>query len=387
MKRIAILGSTGSIGQNALKVASHLKDRMRVVALAARENIDLLEQQIHAFHPFLVAVYNVEKARELQKRVPHCTVLGGMEGLQAVASFSEADFVVSAIAGTLGLQPTIAAIQAGKDVGLANKEALVSGGALVMKLVKEKGVQLLPIDSEHSAIFQCLKNEPTKSIDRIVLTSSGGPFRTFTDEQLQMVSVEQALKHPTWKMGPKVTIDSSTLMNKGLEVIEAYWLFNVPLDKIEVIIHPQSIIHSMVEFVDQSILAQMGEPNMIVPIQYAMTYPDRYPGLLKRFDFLKNSVLQFFIPDQNKFRCLYLAYEAIRRGGSLPCYMNAANEILVQRFLNREIGWKEIGSCLERLMLQHKIEKIDSLETILAVDTLAREEASRCEIESSLSLG
>lgn len=375
MKRVSILGSTGSIGQNAIKVARHLKDDIQIVALAARENIELLEQQIHEFHPQLVAVYDLQKAQELQKRVPHCPIIGGMEGLLAVASLQQADFVVSAIAGTLGLQPTMAAIQAGKDVGLANKEALVSGGELVIKAVKEKGVKLIPIDSEHSAIFQALNGECVKDVERILLTASGGPFRNFTEEQLENITVEQALCHPTWKMGPKVTIDSSTLMNKGLEIIEAYWLFNVEIDRIEVVIHPQSIIHSMVEFVDYSILAQMGEPNMMVPIQYAMTYPKRYPGLLKRFDFLKNSVLQFHIPDQKKFRCLALAYEAIRQGGSMPCYMNAANEVLVQRFLNKEISWKEIGTGLEELMQQHSVQTVDSIEAILAIDKLAREEA------------
>lgn len=361
MKSISILGSTGSIGQNALNVARHLPAELKVVALAARENIDLLEKQALEFHPALIAVYREDKALELQGRLPHITVLGGMEGLKAVASYSAADMVVSAIAGTLGLQPTLEAIKAGKDIALANKEALVSGGSLVMKLVKEKGVNLLPIDSEHSAIFQCLKNEKKGAINRIVLTSSGGPFRNSSEEQLKEVTVEKALNHPTWKMGPKVTIDSSTLMNKGLEVIEAYWLFNLPLDKIEVIIHPQSIIHSLVEFQDFSILAQMGVPNMIVPIQYALTYPDRFPGMLEPFDFVKQGKLEFFKPDLTKFRCLGLAYEAIREGGSMPCFMNAANEMLVQRFLKREIAWKDIGVQLERMMDSHKTIPVDSL--------------------------
>lgn len=381
MKRIAILGSTGSIGQNALKVARHLRDTIEVVALAARANIDLLEQQAKEFHPALIAVYECDQALELKKRLPDCCVLGGMEGLQAVAAYAEADMVISAIAGTMGLQPTIAAIEAGKDIGLANKEVLVSGGALIMRLVKEKGGQLLPIDSEHSALFQCLKNEKKEAIERLILTASGGPFRNFTEEQFAHITVEQALNHPTWKMGPKVTVDCSTLMNKGLEVIEACWLFNVNVDKIEVVIHPQSLIHSLVEFVDQSMLAQMGEPNMIVPIQYAMTYPTRYPGMLKRFDFLKHATLQFLMPDQTKFRCLALAYESMRQGGSLPCYMNAANEVLVERFLNKEMSWKEIGIQLDHLMQQHNVVQVDSLEAILAIDALAREEA-RCKVNS-----
>lgn len=380
MKNISILGSTGSIGRNTLNVVRHLKGRFRVVALAARENIDLLEQQAQEFQPLIIGVYCHEKARLLQKRLPGQTIIAGMEGLKAVAACREAEMVISAIAGTLGLQPTIEAILAGKSIGLANKEALVSGGALVMRLVKEKGVSLLPIDSEHSAIFQCLNGEKSSTINRIILTSSGGPFRTWTNEQLEHVAVEQALNHPTWKMGPKVTIDSSTLMNKGLEIIEARWLFDLPVDKIEVIIHPQSIIHSLVEFNDFSMLAQMGVPSMIVPIQYAMTYPERHPGMLQPFDFVKHAKLEFFEPDFSKFRCLALAYEAIRRGGSLPCYMNAANEVLVERFLAGEIGWNEIGIELERLMAQHDVQAIDTLDGILAVDAQAREEAKKFEI-------
>jgi 1-deoxy-D-xylulose-5-phosphate reductoisomerase len=290
--------------------------------------------------------------------------------------------VISAIAGTLGLQPTVAAIQAQKQIGLANKEALVSGGDFMMKQAKQRGVSIIPIDSEHSAIFQCLNGEKSQNIRRVILTSSGGPFRSWSEEQLEQVTVEQALQHPTWKMGPKVTIDSSTLMNKGLELIEAKWLFDLTLEQIEVVIHPQSIIHSLVEFVDGSMMAQMSEPSMIIPIQYAMTYPERCCGMLKPFDFLKNGILQFFIPDQRKFRCLALAFEAIRQGGSLPCYMNAANEVLVQRFLKKEISWKEIGIKLEELMSQHEVVPVDSLDTILAIDALAREEASRYEITS-----
>jgi 1-deoxy-D-xylulose-5-phosphate reductoisomerase len=376
MKKIAILGSTGSIGCNTLKIIRHLRDQFEVTALAVKDNIDLLEQQILEFHPSIVAVYNSNKACELQKRVPHCTVLAGKEGLRSVASLPATEMVISAIAGTLGLEPTVAAIQAGKDIGLANKEVLVSGGALIMRLVHEHGVNLIPIDSEHSAIFQCLQGQSQKAIQRIILTSSGGPFRYFTNEQLEHITTDQALNHPTWRMGPKVTIDSSTLMNKGLEVIEAYWLFGVHIEQIQVVIHPQSIIHSLVEFIDGSILAQMGEPTMLTPIQYALTYPERYPGLLKPFDFLQHNVLQFSIPDVAKFRCLDLAYEALRQGGTLPCYMNAANEILVQRFLKREISWKQIAQQLESLMMRHKVESVDRLETILMTDTIAREEAS-----------
>lgn len=377
MKKLSLLGSTGSIGCNTLNIVRHLKSQFQVVALAARENIDLLERQAREFQPLIIAVYQPDKARELQKRLPGQTILSGMDGLKAVAACQEAELVISAIAGTLGLQPTIEAILAGKDVGLANKEALVSGGALVMRLVKENGTELLPIDSEHSAIFQCLNGERKSAVRRIILTSSGGPFRGWSKEQLERVTVEQALHHPTWKMGPKVTIDSSTLMNKGLEVIEAHWLFNMEMDKIDVIIHPQSIIHSLVEFCDGSMLAQMGAPSMIVPIQYAMTYPERSPGLLEPFDFMKHAKLEFFKPDLATFQCLSLAYEAIRRGGSLPCFMNAANEILVERFLAREISWMDIGIQLENLMNQHHVQPVDTLEDILAIDAQAREEAAK----------
>lgn len=376
MKKIAILGSTGSIGESTLRVIRHLKKEFTVTALAAKSNIDLLESQAKEFQPQLIAVFDEDKALELKKRLPNIKVVAGMDGLKEVAAQSSADFVVSAMSGTLGLVPTVAAIQAGKNIGLANKEALVSGGALVMRLAKEKGIQLLPIDSEHSAIFQCLNGEKQAEVNRIIITASGGPFRNFTTEQLASVTVDQALCHPTWKMGPKVTIDSSTLMNKGLEVIEAHWLFNMPIEKIEVIVHPQSIIHSMVEYTDGSIIAQMGEPSMIVPIQYALTYPHRRPGLLPKFDFIKNNTLQFYPPDLLKFPCLRLAFEAIKKGGSLSCYMNAANEILVHQCLARKISWQDIPRKLEALMSNHSITPINSLQDALAIDALARQEAA-----------
>lgn len=376
MKNIALLGSTGSVGTSTLQVARHLKGEVKVVALAAKGNTDLLERQVREFSPGCVAVFDQEKARELQKRVPHTPVLVGMEGLEAVACYREADLVVSAIAGTAGLRPTIAAIQAGKHIALANKEVLVSAGALVTSLAREKGVELIPVDSEHSAIFQCLKGSAKGEIRRLILTSSGGPFREWKQEQLQSVTVEKALSHPTWKMGPKVTIDSSTLMNKGLEVIEAYWLFGVPVTDIQVVIHPQSVIHSLLEFIDGSILAQMSEPSMTIPIQYALTHPRRLEGEMKPFDFMKHSTLQFFEPDAHKFRCLGLAYEALRQGGSLPGYMNAANEVLVGRFLNRQLSWDGIAIQLERLMERHCRREVSNLQEILAIDEEARREAS-----------
>lgn len=378
MKKIAIIGSTGSIGENTLKIAKHLKEEIKVVALAAKSNIDLLEKQAKEFHPELIAVYDKDKALELKKRLPGIEVIGGMEGVVAVATHSNVNFVVSAMTGTLGLIPTLSAIESGKDVGLANKEALVSGGALVMQLVKEKNVRLLPIDSEHSAIFQCLSGEKDSPIRRLILTSSGGPFRQLSKEELSKVSVDEALRHPTWVMGPKVTIDSSTLMNKGLEVIEAHFLFNMPVDQIDVVIHPQSIIHSMVEFTDNSIMAQMGVPSMIVPIQYALTYPKRKEGMMPPFDFVKHNQLQFFMPDLEKFRCLRLAYDAARAGGSLTCYMNAANEVLVNRCLERQISWNEIATKLDSLMSRHSIIKISSIDDVLAIDELGRRQAVNC---------
>lgn len=376
MRKLAILGSTGSIGKNCLAVARHLgKEIVSVGALAARSNIDLLEQQAREFSPQFVAVYDVEQAYALQRRMPEIPVLGGMEGLKAVATYEKANLVISAISGAIGLAPTVEAIKAKKNIGFANKEVLVSGGEMVMSLVRQYGIELIPIDSELTAIFQCLKGDPSKVVKRLLITASGGPFRNYTTEQLQSVTVDHALNHPNYRMGPKVTIDSSTLMNKGLEMIEAHWLFQVPLKNIEVVVHPQQIIHSMVEFIDNSMLAQMCEPDMLVPIQYAITYPERYQGSLAPFDFVKNPTLQFSLPDLNKFRCLKLAYEAIRSGGSMPCYMNAANEILVHKFLKKEIAWNEIATKLEHLMSRHNIISINSLDDVFSIDQLARQEA------------
>lgn len=383
MKKIALLGSTGSIGRNVLNVARHQAPEFRVVALAAKGgNLELLEEQAIEFKPDLIAVYDEEKAKILQKKLPHIPILTGEEGLVAVAVHEEAEMLVSAMSGTIGLKPTIAAIQAKKQIALANKEVLVSGGELVMRLVRENKVFLVPIDSEHSAIFQCLNGEKKAAVNRIILTASGGPFRLFKESQLKEITVDQALNHPTWKMGKKVTIDSSTLMNKGLEVIEAYWLFGVELEKIEVVIHPQSIIHSMVEFQDGSIMAQMGRPDMSVPIQYAMTYPERKKTALPYFDFTKAFELEFSPPNLNQFCCLRLAFEALKKGGSFACYMNAANEVLVERFLNGEIAWIKIGEILDRLMAEHVLQRVDSLEAILAVDKLARMQATAFCIHS-----
>ncbi len=375
LKKLAILGSTGSIGKNCLNVARHLgPEKVQITALAAGSSIDLLEQQAKEFHPSLVAVYEEEGALALQKRLPGIPVLGGMEGLEAVATHAGANLVIAAINGAIGLTPTVAAIKAGKNIGFASKEVLVSGGAIVMDLVRKHGVDLIPIDSELTAIFQCLNGAKEKVVKRLIITASGGPFRNFSAEQLENVTIENALNHPNYRMGPKVTIDSSTLMNKGLEMIESHWLFDMPLEKIEVVVHPQQIIHGMVEFIDNSMLAQMCDPDMLVPIQYAITYPDRYEGSLAPFDFIRNSTLQFLVPDLNKFRCLKLAYDAVRCGGSMPCYMNAVNEILVQRFLKKEIAWKEIATHLERLMARHQPVPMKTLEDLYAIDQMARRE-------------
>jgi 1-deoxy-D-xylulose-5-phosphate reductoisomerase len=375
-KFISILGSTGSIGTSALQVMRHLGEDYRIAALAARANIDVLEKQIQEFRPRLVAVYERDAALQLQRKVPNLTILTGREGLNEAASFSSADLVLSAMTGTVGLEPTLAAIEAGKDVALANKEALVSGGSLVMQKVKEKGIRLIPVDSEHSALFQCLQNQDKRSVKRLVLTASGGPFRTWTQEQLACATLEQALSHPNWKMGPKITIDCSTLMNKGLEVIEAHWLFGIAPDQIEVVIHPQSVIHSFVEYVDGSMMAQMSETSMLIPIQYALTYPERKVGLMKSFDFIRNPKLEFYFPDRERFRCLQLAYSACLTGKSLPGYMNAANEELVDEFMKKRIQWQEIPQKLETLMERHEVQNVSTLEEILEVDQMARREAA-----------
>lgn len=359
-----------------MQVVDNLSPEVEVVALAARSQVDLLAEQTRRYRPKLVALYDHEAARAFQKLFPTLEVVAGMEGLCQAATHPDVDTVFTAMTGTVGLRPTIQALEAKKDIALANKETLVAAGQLVTNLARAQGCSLLPVDSEHSAIFQCLQAEDKRSIQRLIITASGGPFLNHTPEQLAQVSAAQALNHPTWRMGPKITIDSSTLMNKGLEVIEAHWLFGVPLHKIDVVIHPQSIIHSMVEFCDGSILAQMGEPSMVTPIQYALTYPERKKGLLQPFDFTKARTLNFSPPDYDRFRCLKLAMEALRIGKSMPCYLNAANEVLVERFLKGEFSWSAIGQKLEALMERHKLQPSNQLETLLAVDQEARVEAS-----------
>jgi 1-deoxy-D-xylulose-5-phosphate reductoisomerase len=375
MRKVAILGSTGSIGTSGLKVIRHLPEELSVHSLVAGGNIDLLEEQVREFQPKVVSVFDPLKAKELQKRLPGVRVVSGVEGSIEAATEADVDIVLCGIVGNAGLLPTIEAIKARKKIALANKEVLVSAGHLVMALAKEYEVPILPVDSEHSALFQCLKGEEVSSVRRLILTASGGPFREKTAEDLAKIELQDALKHPTWAMGAKVTIDCSTLMNKGLEMLEARWLFDIPAEQIDVLVHPQSIIHSLVEYQDHSILAQLGEPSMITPIQYALTYPKRLPSPLKSLDLAAISRLDFYEPAYDKFKCLALARESMKEEGTLPCYMNAANEILVERFLNKKISWLDIGNKLETLMLKHQNVQNPDLETILAVDAQARIEA------------
>lgn len=374
-KNIIVLGSTGSIGKSTLRVARHLSSRIQVVAIAAASDIETLESQAKEFDVKIVGVLDKKKALELQKKIPHIKVVAGAEGIEEVASFSDAELCVCAISGTLGVSPTLSAIKAKHDVAIANKEALVSAGELIMNAAKENGVKVLPIDSEQSAIFQCLQGAKKEEVRRLILTASGGPFFHYSLDKMQSINVEEALCHPTWKMGPKNTIDSSTLMNKGLEVIEAHFLFDIPLEKIDVVVHPQSLVHSFVEFQDGSLLAQVSENQMTIPIQYSLTYPERLPGMVPAFDFTKFSKFEFYTPDLDKFSCLRLAYEALKQGGSLPCYMNAANEILVSRFLQGKISWLDIAKKLEKLMLAHSVIKQVQIDTLSFIDKQAREEA------------
>jgi len=374
-RSVSILGSTGSIGKNTLEVVRHLKGDISVAGLAASSNIELLEQQVKEFRPKAVAVHDEEKAAELRKRLPETEVFGGIEGVEEIARLPEADTIVSAISGAVGLRPTLEGIKQGKRIALANKEVLVAAGKLVTDLAKEKGAEILPVDSEHSAIFQCLSGGSKEEIGRIVLTASGGPFHRWSLDRLDEVTVDDALAHPTWSMGAKNTVDSSTLMNKGLEVIEAYWLFDVPLEKLEVAVHPQSVVHSMVEYRDGSIIAQLSKPDMQLPIQYALTYPHRLPGTLEPFDFLKHPMLEFYLPDRKKFICLDLAFQAIASGKSCPCFLNAVNEVLVERFLDGGISWIEIGRKAERLLELHQAEEIRSLDDVFAVDEAGRKKA------------
>ena len=374
MKNIAILGSTGSIGTQTLDIVRYNQD-VRVTALAAGGNVCLMERQIREFKPRLACLWDENKAMELKARVSDLDVkvVSGMNGLIEAATESHAETVVTGVVGMIGIKPTIAAMEAGKDIALANKETLVTAGHIIMPLAEEKGVKILPVDSEHSAIFQCLRGEGQSAIHKILLTASGGPFRGWTREQMASVQVEDALKHPNWSMGHKITIDSATLVNKGLEVMEAHWLFHVPIDHVQVVVQPASIIHSMVEYIDGSTIAQLGMPDMRHPIAYALYYPERtMTSYIPKLDFTKMSNLSFEAPKKDLFPCLQLAYDALEIGGTMPAVLNAANEVAVEAFLQREISFLQIAEMIHEVMNRHICISKPSLEEILEIDKWAR---------------
>jgi 1-deoxy-D-xylulose-5-phosphate reductoisomerase len=373
VKNIAILGSTGSIGRNSLQVISSLSGRFRAAYLTAHKNIDLLERQVAEYHPRAVAVIDERGAVELRRRLNGATeVLCGEEGLEEIVTRPDVDIVISSLVGFAGLKPTIAAIKKGKTIALANKETLVVAGEIIAQLQKQSNVTIIPIDSEHSAILQCLAGENRDHIAKLILTASGGPFLNIPREQFNSVTVEQALRHPNWSMGRKITIDSATLMNKGLEVIEAHWLFGLEPERIEVLIHPQSIIHSMVEFVDGSLKAQLGVPDMKIPIQYALTYPHRSPMNGARVDFPKLHTMTFARPDYERFPCLQLAFDALKTGGTAPATLNAANEVAVEAFLERKIPFTKIPVLIEAALEHHTAISSPSLAQIIETDRETR---------------
>lgn len=376
MKNISILGSTGSIGTQSLEVIQKYPDTFKVVGLTANSNITLLKKQITKFKPKAVALMDEKSANQLQK-VVKIKVYSGLEGVIKVACLKETDTVINSVVGSIGVVPTMAAIKAKKNIALANKETLVTAGDIVMKAVKKNKVILMPIDSEHSAIFQCLNGENIKKVRRIIITASGGPFKNHTKKQMEKIQLKDALKHPTWTMGAKITIDSATLMNKGFEVIEAHHLYDMPYEKIDVVVHPQSIIHSLVEFEDRSVMAQLGNPNMKIPIQYALSYPERYPTDIKILDLADISNLTFFKPNLELFPCLKYAFYAGKIGGTLPAVVNAANEIAVSYFLQNKIKYLDIAKTINTMMKKHKVIKNPTLEQILNVDKNIKEETEK----------
>lgn len=385
-KKIVILGSTGSIGRNVLKVIAGFPHYFNVLGLSAGWNIELLREQIETFSPRIVSVADEETAKKLKKLVPvgcGLEIVWGDMGNQQVASLPETDMVVSAIVGAAGLLPTLAAIRAGKDIALANKETLVMAGRVIMEEVKKFGVRLLPVDSEHSAIAQALEAGRKEDVARIILTASGGPFLKLDTKSLWQVTPDEALLHPNWDMGRKITIDSATLMNKGLEVIEARWLFDVSLEKIEVLVHPQSIVHSLVEFVDGSVVAQLGIPDMRVPISYALSYPQRLPIGLSRLNLIECSSLSFLEPDTERFPALRTAYHACRTGGCQPAVLNAANEIAVAAFLDGKLKFPEISRVVAETLARMDYKEDTDIETILAVDRMARIESASVVLETT----
>jgi len=376
-KRIAILGSTGSIGTQALEVISQHPEKFEVEVLTAMNNVDLLIEQSIQYQPNMVVIGNEQHYKRVQSALEShpIKVYSGEDAIAQVTAFDSVDMVLTAMVGFSGLKPTIEAIRAGKSIALANKETLVVAGELIMKEAEAKRAPIIPVDSEHSAIYQCLSGEGNNRIEKIILTASGGPFREWGTKELEMVTPAQALRHPNWSMGPKITIDSATLMNKGLEVIEARWLFGVGPDEIEVVVHPQSIIHSMVQFTDGSIKAQMGLPDMRLPIQYAFSYPNRFESDFERFDFLKHPSLTFEQPDTKIFRNLALSYEALRKGGNWPCILNAANEVAVEAFLKEKIGFLQIPDVIENTLSRATYIKAPLMEDYFNYDLQARQVA------------
>ena len=376
-KGLAVLGSTGSVGVNTLDVVASNLEQFAVVTLAAHGNVDMIEEQARKFEPRLVVLYDEEKAAVLAQRLQGTgiDVDAGLEGLCRAATYESVDLVMSAVVGSIGLSPTLRAVEAGIDVALANKETLVMAGELVVRQEVEGWGRVIPVDSEHNAIFQALQGHQRADLRRILLTGSGGPFREWRKEAMAAASIDEALKHPNWKMGPKITIDSATMMNKGLEVIEAYHLFGTSVDQIQVVVHPQSIIHSMVEFHDGSVLAQLGIPDMRVPISYALGYPERLPNALPSLDLFEVQTLNFYPPDFERFPCLRLAFEAAREGGAMPAVLNAANEVAVQAFLDGQIGFLEIPAVIESTMNQYDVAPLTDVAAAIAADDWAREQA------------
>jgi 1-deoxy-D-xylulose-5-phosphate reductoisomerase len=388
VKRVAILGSTGSIGRSALAVVDAHPTRLKVVSLAAGENASLLADQVQRYCPDVVAMAGGEGIDRLRAACgPNLPAVGtGTEGLIAVATHASADIVICASAGTAGLEAVLAAIEAGKTIALANKEVLVMAGELVTAAARRRGVAILPVDSEHNAIHQCLHARPASEVRRIILTASGGPFRDCQTDALERVSPEAALRHPTWQMGRKITIDSATLMNKGLEVIEAHWLFGVTADQIDVLIHPQSIVHSLVELIDGSVIAQLGVTDMRLPIQYACSYPDRWDGSLPSLDLARAGRLEFLEPAHDRFPCLGLAYDALRAGGTLPVVLNAANEIAVGAFLDHKLGFMAIPRVIQKAMQAHDSQPVSTLQVVRHADAWARQYARDAAHELELTV-
>lgn len=375
MENISILGSTGSIGQSSLEVIDKLNNRFRVVGLAAGRNTQVLEKQIEKFKPKIVSVEKKEEAEELREKFKDKSlhVTFSEEGAEEVAGFEENDIVVSAITGIDGLRPTLAALETGKKIALANKESMVAAGSLIQNLVEKSGAQIVPVDSEHSGIFQCLAKERVGNVKRVILTASGGPFFRSSSQEMEKITLDEALNHPRWKMGKKVTIDSATLMNKGLELIEAHWLFNIEPEKLEALIHPQSIVHSLVEMNDGSVLAQLSPTDMKVPIQYALTYPEREDSSVPSLDLSQIKSLEFFEPDVEKFPLLKLARQALEEGASFPIVLNAANEVAVSAFLRTEIGFLEIAEIVSKAVENHPQREVQNLENIFLVDRETRQ--------------